>query len=111
MKVCVCVCVCVCVLKGHIAAWAMDTLHEKFYKGDFDSRYRKDIKLWIKIISQKQANYKIEKKEKEYGERNKNYVGKIHIKKDDVIRSHIHLFIEFFKFYLILEYNWLTMLY
>ena len=46
------------------------------------------------------------KKEKEYGEGNKNYVGKIHnIKKDDVIRSHIHLSIEFFKFYLILEYN------
>lgn len=51
-----------------------------------------EIKLWIKIISQKQANYKIEKKEKGYGERNKNYVGKIHnIEKDDVIRSHIYL--------------------
>ena len=51
-----------------------------------------EIKLWIKIISQKQANNKIEKKEKGYGERNKNYVGKIHnIEKDDVIRSHIYL--------------------
>ena len=71
-----------------------------------------EIKLWIKIISQKQANNKIEKKEKGYGERNKNYVGKIHnIEKDDVIRSHTYLFIEFFKFYLILDYSWLTILY
>lgn len=70
-----------------------------------------EIKLWIKIISQKQANYKIEKKEKGYGERNKNYVGKIHnIEKDDVIRSHIYL-LNFLKFYLILEYSWLTILY